>query len=97
MINLTGILSALADEGICGEPRAYSGRSMFGRTCVGVELDARAGHTNLCHLGAAIMCFGFVDGLDEDPDELIKVLSTTTTDELGRGLIVYWPDEPYEE
>lgn len=67
--------------------RAYSGRFMFGKECLAVSCRC---HTDLIMLLA-----------EEDP-ELLKTLGKPTLDDLGKGVICYWPqvaapDEDSEE
>lgn len=60
----------------------YSGRGMFGATCIGVVVDDP---TDLADLIGALMCAGEDDlaaGLMDQP---------RATDNMGRGTIVYWP------
>lgn len=56
-------------------PRSYSGRGMYGRQCVGIDLELYDGLWNLAReIGA--------EGVQlEMPD----------TDNLGRDIIAYWP------
>ena len=90
------LLEQLANE-VQGEVDAhYSGRAMFGQTCVGIVIDSER---DLVSLGVAIA------ELVED-DDLKRVLANSTRlDTMGRGLIAYWetltsedaPDEDEDE
>ncbi|KVR21679.1 hypothetical protein WK13_34645 [Burkholderia ubonensis] len=84
-------LEALNEEGVVGETRSYSGRGMYGKSCLGVFLDDRAGHANLCQLGGML-----VHAADaSDQYEVMCDLEGTKTDDLGLGTIVYWPSIEY--
>jgi hypothetical protein len=66
----------------------YSGRGMYGRTCVGVTLDnADQGYPFIAALTLALI------GEDEDDggDDAIELASRAVTDSLGRGTILYFP------
>jgi hypothetical protein len=68
--------------------RSYSGRGMYGKDCVGVDLENSAQIASVFFsLGERCQSSGD-DRLASlgDGDEQIK------TDSMGRGLIVYWPD-----
>lgn len=68
------LIRALEEAGY--EPRSYSGRGMYGKSCVGCELDADAELWTLaCEVSARS---------DDTPPR-------PHTDSLGLGLIVYWP------
>jgi hypothetical protein len=75
------LLEELANE-VQGEVDAhYSGRAMFGSTCVGIVVDSER---DLVALGVAIA------ELVED-DELKQLLvNSTRFDSMGRSLIAYW-------
>lgn len=59
---------------------SYSGRGMYGKRCVSVNLDNTA---DLLHLGALL---GEELGVDSVP--------TPSIDSMGRGIVVYWPSIP---
>ena len=58
----------------------YSGRGMYGKTCVGFDLD---GSSSLLGLGAALASVF--------PDTYTEFLHRARTDGMGRGIIVYFP------
>jgi len=72
------------------EVRSYSGRSMYGRKCLGVEFD---GNNGLGRILAAII-YGTNDDNREDLADAVK---NTCTDSMGLGIIVYFPNVPYTE
>ena len=68
------------------EPRGdYSGRGMYGETCLGFDGPRGAGVT----LGAAIMYTLGV--LGDDPDTALEMAAAGTTDSMGLGTIYYFP------
>jgi hypothetical protein len=90
------LLEELANE-VQGEARAsYSGRGMYGRSCVGIVIDSES---DLLALGVAI------SELVEDYEDKQTLVNSVKTDSMGRGLIAYWtgvtcedaPDEDEEE
>lgn len=87
-----------ADDGRYGgrqmRVRSYSGRGMFGASCLGVEGDS------LVEIFAAL----FQAAADQGPDlqEIADALADGRTDSMGRGVILYFPqigfvDEEEEE
>jgi len=71
--------------GECGVYFGYSGRGMFGATCIGIELDTIA---ELYEFGVELASI--------DPD-LSKALGAPRTDDLGLGIIAYWPSHDADE
>lgn len=74
IMELIGLLSL---EGY--EPRAYSGRGMFGKYCVGANI---ACEEDLWEIAIAA----------KEADIPVK---RPLTDSLGRGMIAYWPSIPW--
>ena len=67
--------------------RSYSGRSMYGRDCLALDGDLHLIMTNL--VAAALY-----EGESFSPtskDEILNALSALRTDQMGRGMIVYFP------
>ena len=67
--------------------RSYSGRGMFGKTCLGVEVDDLLGFAY--DLGEAVTEFNASD----EPITIPK--QRMLYDNLGRGYIVYFPRVEY--
>lgn len=66
------------------ETRSYSGRGMFGKTCLGVTVDNVA---QFClELGHAIGQHN-----EQNDDDLIELPRQISTDSMGRSAIVYFP------
>ena len=67
----------------------YSGRGMYGDTCLGISIDR--GQPN-----ALLIANAMVNAIDTglDPAELLAELSDVdyASDDLGLGSIIYWPD-----
>lgn len=89
------LLEDLANE-VGGDIDAtYSGRAMYGKSCVGISLDSE---TDLLALGAAIA--SIVEA--EDSALGVAMMNGARLDSMGRGIIVYWPsiscgDAPAED
>ncbi|BCG50041.1 hypothetical protein [Ralstonia phage RP13] len=65
----------------------YSGRNMFGETCIGLVTDK-----NIQSVAATLMYFAAEMKLDEV--EMLQILLTVSdmkTDELGKSFIYYFP------
>lgn len=73
--------------------RSYSGRGMFGKYCLGVSIDGNLA-TFLMELGAAIGEHNAEAGCTGE--ERID-LPYSTSDALGLGTIVYFPNVQYVE
>ena len=71
-------IEVLRDAGYT--PKSYSGRGMYGRTCVSVNVDS---------LGDAFrLGFDLAAG-SPDPDEAYPGMPTS--DAMGLGYVLYWP------
>ena len=68
--------------------RSYSGRGMYGKDCLGVDIKRRG----LGSLMAAIVR----ETRDEDEQDIIAAaLEGMESDSMGLGMIYYFPDVPY--
>jgi hypothetical protein len=76
-------------------PRSYSGRAMFGRDCVGVEVACGVSSFQL----AAALCEALLDLDEEEAPGWIADLANTRVceDSMGRDQIVYFPDVAWPE
>lgn len=73
--------------------QSYSGRAMYGRTCLAVTLERGQ---PLGHLIADLL--GVLDGDDTvDLASLAEQVRDMCTDQMGLGTVLYWPDLPYAE
>jgi hypothetical protein len=66
--------------------RAYSGRSMYGKECIGIDCEDAI--TTIAQLA-------FQAGQD-DFTKFQDMIDSMRVDSMGRGSIVYWPREKYE-
>jgi hypothetical protein len=70
------------------EVRRYSGRGMYGKECVGIEIDGGIGELfatvlETCHKQDGYMV-----------EDLAEAFRGMRTDSMGRGTIVYFPSVP---
>lgn len=76
MTEVANMVEALREAG--HEPYSYSGRGMYGRRCVAVDVPS----------GASMLELGYALGLrGVDPSEF----GEAKTDNMGLGIVVYWP------
>jgi hypothetical protein len=74
---------------------AYSGRSMYGRTCLGYEGADVA--MFVFHLAVALVRADLEENEDDsEPDVasvelMLRQIGEGRTDSMGRGMITYWP------
>lgn len=72
------------------EPRAYSGRGMFGEKCLAVDLDGSA-----ATLWASL--YGPTAALSDGDDGIVaKAIRNSREDSMGHGIVVYFPGVPFE-
>jgi hypothetical protein len=76
------------------EPRAYSGRAMYGEHCLAVTTDSPSEAVTVV-LDVVQACAE--NGTAEDVVELVNMLRGSRTDSMGRGAVVYWPDIPWAD
>jgi hypothetical protein len=67
--------------------RSYSGRGMFGKSCLGFDLN--------CGIGMGRFLSTLIEstlGLSQDSiDEIAEQIESIQTDHMGLGMIVYFP------
>lgn len=68
---------------------SYSGRGMYGNSCVGVRV---ANDSEMLAMAANIA----IECDDAQREELPDIVGNAKTDNMGRGLIVYFPNMPME-
>lgn len=73
---------------------SYSGRFMYGKTCVGVVTDSAYGPANFVRKLAEAIA---EERSDDDPgeddvEEIIAEIGEPTSDSMGRSTIFYWPN-----
>ncbi len=70
-------------------PYAYSGRGMFGRYCVGVNVDSLGSFLR----GITTAAFEFsVEDENFDYDDFADELGNIRQDSMGTGVVLYFPD-----
>jgi hypothetical protein len=75
----------------CGfETRWYSGRGMYGRECLGVEVERV---TDLADLVVQVMEMARDQG--DVSDDVGEHLTRVSFDQMGLGVIFYWPEVPF--
>jgi hypothetical protein len=86
---LQEILEGLQDY-LSFEIREYSGRGMYGRTCLGVVTNPNSVHSfELAYqLGRAAREVGTFQDIEE-------AICPTQEDSMGLGSVIYWPRVPY--
>ena len=93
-MNAKQLVEVIEEAGF--EARSYSGRAMYGRDCVGVELDRGDSGFSL----AAKLCAAAPDCLsEEDALDFVDGLSRLDVreDSMGLGGIVYFPRVDWPE
>jgi hypothetical protein len=91
---LTVLRDACYDESLDGDEcidLSYSGRGMYGKTCVGLRTDSV--REAVAVLVKCATNYGS-DGGDELAEEMAARL---TTDSMGMGVIVYFPGITWED
>lgn len=71
--------------------RAYSGRVMFGKQCIGITL----GQYSQNPIGLIAECVAIVED-EAERLELAKIFKNTKEDSMGKGCIIYWPDMAWD-
>jgi hypothetical protein len=79
------------------EARSYSGRGMYGRRCIGVEIERNMSAFRL----AAQLISEFIAGSD-DMDDIHSIVEEfaylkVSEDSMGRGSIIYFEDVEWPE
>lgn len=74
------------------ECRAYSGRGMYGRHCLGIDID----RGQLGVVFADVLENGALEE-EEDIEAMAEAFRRMSTDSMGLGSVLYFPGIPYEE
>jgi hypothetical protein len=79
--------------------RSYSGRGMFGKACLGVDLDSAHQLGGLVSGLMAACLMGDPEGGDEYDamNRASDAVRHMSWDSMGRGTIYYWPGVPYTD
>jgi hypothetical protein len=73
--------------------QSYSGRGMYGDTCLAVVTD-----DDVLNLFADLIdngCGGKPNS--EESYYIVKMLRDAKQDSMGKGTVIYWPNIPFEE
>ncbi|HNT78169.1 MAG TPA: hypothetical protein PKH77_24410 [Anaerolineae bacterium] len=70
--------------------RSYSGRSMYGRECVGAVIGR---HDSQAYLAALTMLYAD----DEEREELSNLWRDVCSDSMGMGTVIYFPSVDWPE
>lgn len=73
--------------------RDYSGRGMFGKVCLAVTFDRYVSQAEI--IAEAIACAA-EDGI-ESLNTVRQAIKGASTDSMGLGTVLYWPNVPYTE
>ncbi len=82
------LVDTIEDAGF--EARAYSGRSMYGRWCLGVNCEEPMS----CLMTIVSSFCENADDVDAVRD-LVDALSDPSSDAMGRGGVLYWSSIPW--
>lgn len=86
-INATKFKMAVEEAGF--EPSSYSGRCMYGKSCIGVTCD------NVVEVAVKVLAelvMNRAGATDEDEiRDLAEEIGKARWDSMGRSFIVYWP------
>lgn len=99
---IVSVLERLQDDGD-GDltlRREYSGRGMFGRKCVAVDVREGSAARVVCMIISELTSSDFVDECPEGDEfwladrvaELCEALQYVKQDSMGLGTVIYWPN-----
>jgi hypothetical protein len=74
------------------EPRCYSGRGMYGKTCLAITIEGNV----LQQMMDMAYAIGMQEGESTD-DEIVEMPFNVLTDSMGLDTVVYWPNVPFVE
>jgi hypothetical protein len=74
--------------------RSYSGRCMYGRSCLGIDGDMSVIMANLLSTAMELAANGQLHSFDRA--EISDAIGNMRTDSMGRGIIVYFPDIAFD-
>lgn len=86
------LTTVIADAGF--EPKSYSGRGMYGKSCVGINVE------NPIEAIIDIVETAWDSYNDDDDSEgfrkFLNEIKEARTDSLGTGYIMYWPKAEWD-
>jgi len=86
-MNKHWVQQVLEDHGHFDNVRSYSGRGMYGKSCLGVTM--RRGELSEFDLGVLLA------GHQEEYSGNFSPIPKPSTDNMGLDMIAYWPSIPY--
>lgn len=75
------------------EVSSYSGRGMYGKTCLGINVDS----SDILGKLGKIMADLVRDTPEEFREGVAAGLRRVKTDSMGKGMIVYFPDVEFQD
>lgn len=63
----------------------YSGRGMYGKECLAVDVSQKDEHALMFEVGKAVGAFNV-------PLDVQRALRNPKTDSMGLDIVIYWPD-----
>lgn len=86
----------------CGyEPFSYSGRGMFGKSCLAIKIESLHNLTVLGFDVAASLYEKYIDNQDidvfQESKHLFKKLKASAYDAMGTGYVLYFPGISFHE
>ena len=86
------LVMALENAGYEGMSiRSYSGRGMYGQSCVGISVD------NLGEFMQTVATAAIIAAENDQEGNFVGALGRMSSDSLGRGSIYYWPNMKWSE
>lgn len=86
----------LASNGV--QVRSYSGRGMYGSECIAIDGDEAECQAALSALiSEQISQVSDGDTTRDDAREFVTLLMEYKTDNMGKGIVMYWPGIEYKD
>lgn len=79
------------------ETRSYSGRAMYGKTCLAVDLDGGTLGPFVADVIEALQTQVGGEIMSTNGDDISEAFRSMKTDSMGRGSVVYFPGVPFED
>jgi hypothetical protein len=77
--------------------RAYSGRGMFGKQCVGITVASNQIGSTIFNIGLKIGEYEEGDVTDCSLEEFVQCFKNVKWDNMGLDYIIYFPDIDWDE
>lgn len=83
---------------------SYSGRFMYGQHCLAVNADGGKNETDVAFALIEAVLEHIADGSEVELNKALEAINDikalmreARTDSLGLGMVIYWPDLPYQD